>query len=137
MSERVSDTPRTDAEKFEAAERAHETWKPQFVVPLEFTRQLEREISALREQMKAEPVADVDGPDTLRISKSGFSLRVGWGDEKRIVAVAPGSPETYYRGDQKVTEQWMADAERLCAGWNARPPAAQDDELGKIADVFG
>lgn len=81
-------------------------------------------------ELEREPVAsDSDGNDCLRISKSGYSLRVGWGDDKRIVAVAPGSQEQFYRADQQVTEQWLEDAERLCDGWNRAAPVTKADTV--------
>lgn len=62
----------------------------------------------------SEPVA-ISDEETLRISKSGYSVKVGWTD-KRIVACAPNN---------QCTPQWLEDAQRLCDGWNnAHPPAS-------------
>lgn len=55
--------------------------------------------------------------DVLRLSKSGHSLRIGWGDEKRIVATCPGA-STAQIPDPQVFQQWLEDADRLVAGWN-------------------
>ena len=64
---------------------------------------------------QGEPVAKksrdqlfLEEQDTLRISKSGFSVKVGWQD-RRIVATAPNNI---------CNQQWLDDAERLCNGWN-------------------
>jgi hypothetical protein len=54
-----------------------------------------------------------DSEDYLRISKSGYSVKVGWNNEKRIIAKCP-----YEIGDMAQFRQWMIDAERLCDGWN-------------------
>lgn len=61
-----------------------------------------------------------DGPHALRLSKSGYSLKVGWGDEKRIVA---SSPRLLHEMPPAAQQQWLDDAERLCNGWNAQPVA--------------
>ena len=72
---------------------------------------------------KAEALAaaiPLDAEDLLRISKSGCSVKVGWSDEKRIVAKCPCEI-----GDAEGFKQWMIDAERLCDGWNRRAAAPQ------------
>lgn len=68
----------------------------------------------------------MDGPNWLRLSKSGYSLRVGWGDEKRIVATCPGTSQTQH-ADPEIFQQWMLDAERLCNGWNRDNSASATD----------
>lgn len=64
--------------------------------------------------------AENDDEQTLRISKSGYSIKVGW-TEKRIVANAPLK-------DGMFTEQWMEDAERLCDGWNRQVDLQADND---------
>ncbi len=53
----------------------------------------------------------IDDPREWRVSRSGYSIKTGWGDDKRIVASYhnPNSPF-----DQKRFEQWLEDAERIC-----------------------
>lgn len=63
----------------------------------------------------AEGGRGIDGPDYLRLSKSGYTLRVGWGDEKRIVAA---SPRQLHEMSAEAQRQWLEDADRLCDGWN-------------------
>jgi hypothetical protein len=86
------------------------------------------------------PVA-LDSEDYLRISKSGYSVKVGWNNEKRIIAKCP-----YEVGDMKGFGQWMLDAERLCDGWNRQSPSFHQaaasmkqkclDELADIKQAF-
>lgn len=75
-----------------------------------------QKIDAALSEQSGEP--DIGGPDFLRISKSGYSLRVGWGDDKRIVARSPEHDTTL--------QQWLIDAERLCDGWNRVHPPSGD-----------
>jgi hypothetical protein len=82
--------------------------------------------SALRKSVKvieaSEPVANFDSEDTLRISKSGYSLKLGWTD-KRIVAEAPKN---------ECTPQWLYDAQRLCDGWNRTKQAQASEPVGGV-----
>lgn len=52
-----------------------------------------------------------DREDTLRISKSGCSIKLGW-KEQHIVASVP------HNDPKNCTDQWIEDAQRLCDGWN-------------------
>jgi hypothetical protein len=58
---------------------------------------------------------EIKDPAEWRISASGYSIKTGWGDEKRIVALAPvdthGNAERY--------QQWLEDAEHICDMHNA------------------
>lgn len=51
-----------------------------------------------------------------RISKSGFSIKTGWGDNKRIIAAYPGLPTAK---DTDRFQQWLDDAEMICDLYNA------------------
>jgi hypothetical protein len=85
---------------------------------------IDEAIAKLRDQRQqgAEPVASPDGEDYLRLSKSGYTLRVGWGDSMRFVAA---SPKPLHELSSEQQKQWLDDAERLCDGWNrATPPQA-------------
>lgn len=81
------------------------------------------ELELLRAQRSnAEPVASTDGEDYLRLSKSGYTLRVGWGDNMRFVAA---SPKPLHELSSEQQKQWLDDASRLCDGWNrVAPPDA-------------
>jgi hypothetical protein len=83
-------------------------------------------IAQLRAQRQqgSEPVASPDGEDYLRLSKSGYTLRVGWGDSMRFVAA---SPKPLHELSSEQQKQWLDDAQRLCDGWNrATPPQANN-----------
>ena len=73
--------------------------------------------------------------DYLRISKSGYSVKVGWGDDKRIVAASPKPLHELPSAQQR---QWLDDAARLCDGWNRttpQAPSAQVPEGWKLVPV--
>ena len=59
---------------------------------------------------------EIDDPRKYRVSMSGFSIKTGWGDEKRIVAKYPGTPRPL---DAKAYQQWLEDAEAICERHNA------------------
>lgn len=59
---------------------------------------------------------EIDDPRKYRISMSGYSIKTGWGDEKRIVAKYPGKSNPL---DEKAFQQWLNDAERICELYNA------------------
>jgi len=59
---------------------------------------------------------EIDDPRKYRISMSGYSIKTGWGDEKRIVASYPGKTNPL---DQDAYQQWIIDAERICELHNA------------------
>lgn len=59
---------------------------------------------------------EIDDPRKYRVSMSGFSIKTGWGDEKKIVAKYPGAVNPL---DQQAYEEWLEDAERICAQHNA------------------
>lgn len=58
---------------------------------------------------------EIDDPRKYRVSMSGFSIKTGWGVEKRIVALYPGK---LHPVDVKVFQQWLDDAERICELYN-------------------
>lgn len=80
------------------------------------------ELQRQRER-QAVPSATItsDSDEFLRLSKSGYTLRVGWGDKMRIVAASP-KPLHELPSDQQ--KQWIEDAFKLCDAWNAMPIAA-------------
>lgn len=59
----------------------------------------------------------IDDPRKFRISKSGYSIKTGWGDETRIVASYHNPFETPM--DAKRFNQWLDDAQTMCDAYNA------------------
>lgn len=59
---------------------------------------------------------EIDDPRKYRISMSGYSIKTGWSDEKRIVAKYPGTVTPL---DVKAFQQWLDDAKRICELYNA------------------
>lgn len=49
-----------------------------------------------------------------RISKSGFSIKTGWAEDKRIIAKYAGLPS-----DREAFAQWLENAEEICNLHNA------------------
>lgn len=45
-----------------------------------------------------------------RVSRSGFSIRTGWGDEKNIIAQAPNGTV----GNAEKYTVWLENAELIC-----------------------
>lgn len=58
----------------------------------------------------------IDDPRKWRISKSGFSIKTGWADEKKIIAKYPGAVAPL---DGNQFQEWMGNAERICDLHNA------------------
>lgn len=56
---------------------------------------------------------EIDDPRKWRISMSGYSIKTGWGDEKRIVAKCPVADAT------NSFRQWLEDAQVICDAHNA------------------
>ena len=54
----------------------------------------------------------------IRLSKSGFSIKSGWGEGKRIIAKCPHSYEEIQK-NPKLFEQWINDAEKLVSAYNS------------------
>lgn len=61
----------------------------------------------------------IDDERKWRISKSGFSIKTGWSDDKRIIALYPGGTGPM---DRNKFNQWLEDAERICELHNASLP---------------
>lgn len=80
--------------------------------------------------LEASPTPNVDAEDTLRISKSGYSVKVGW-QEKRIIAKCP-----YELNDMKGFQQWLEDAQRLCDGWNNTHPASPTPNVEPVKPEY-
>lgn len=53
----------------------------------------------------------IDNPRKWRLSKSGFSIKTGWSDEKKIIAAYPGTINPL-NGIQ--FQEWMDNAEHIC-----------------------
>lgn len=58
----------------------------------------------------------IDDPRKWRLSKSGFSIKTGWADEKKMIAKYPGALAPL---DAKQFREWMANVERICELHNA------------------
>jgi len=52
-----------------------------------------------------------------RVSKSGYTIRTGLGDNKRIIAAYPFNTQIL---DGKLFEQWLEDADLICDLHNKR-----------------
>lgn len=59
---------------------------------------------------------EIDDPRKYRISMSGFSIRTGWGDEKKIVAKYSGQMHPL---DKDAYLRWLDEAEKICEQHNA------------------
>jgi hypothetical protein len=59
---------------------------------------------------------EIDDPRKYRVSMSGFSIKTGWGDEKRIVAKYPGQATPL---DADAYQKCLDDAEKICEQHNA------------------
>jgi hypothetical protein len=59
---------------------------------------------------------EIDDPSKWRVSMSGFSIKTGWGDEKKIIAVYPGKAQPL---DAEKYEEWLDNAEHICQLHNA------------------
>ena len=58
---------------------------------------------------------EIDDPRKYRVSMSGFSIKTGWGDEKKIVAKYPGQAIPL---DETAYMKWLEDAKRICEAHN-------------------
>jgi len=61
----------------------------------------------------------IDDERHWRISKSGFSIKTGWSDDKRVIAKYPGLTHPL---DPKMFTEWMDNAEKICELYNASLP---------------
>lgn len=59
-----------------------------------------------------------DDPKRWRISKSGFEIKAGWGDDKKVIAKYPGCAQPL---DAKTFQEWLDNAARICDLHNATP----------------
>jgi hypothetical protein len=50
---------------------------------------------------------------------SGFSIKTGWGDQQRTVAMFPGMIRPI---DETMYQQWLNDAEAICERHNSALP---------------
>lgn len=58
---------------------------------------------------------EIADPRAYRLSTSGFSIRTGWGDEKKIVAKYPG---TLCPIDLVEYQEWINNAAQICNAHN-------------------
>ena len=56
-----------------------------------------------------------DYPQNWRISRSGFSIRTGWGDSKEMIAIYPYKAHPL---DGDKFNEWLANAEQICKHHN-------------------
>jgi len=61
----------------------------------------------------------IDDPRKWRLSKSGFSIKTGWADEKKIIAKYPGVLSPL---DNQQFQEWFDNAEHICELHNAALP---------------
>jgi hypothetical protein len=61
----------------------------------------------------------IDDLRKWRLSKSGFSIKTGWADDKKVIAKYPG---TIAPLDSNQFQEWMENAERICELYNAALP---------------
>lgn len=70
---------------------------------------------------------EISDPRKWRISKSGFSIKTGWADEKKYIAKYPGQVQPL---DTEAFKEWMINAQHICdmhnEQFNKEPPADQD-----------
>jgi len=61
----------------------------------------------------------IDDPRKWRLSMSGFSIKTGWSDSKKIIAKYPGARSPL---DNPAFEEWVENAEKICELYNAALP---------------
>jgi hypothetical protein len=59
---------------------------------------------------------EILNPNEWRISKSGFSIRTGWADEKKIIAKYPGALSPI---DNAEFQTWLDNAQTICDAHNS------------------
>ena len=65
----------------------------------------------------------IDDPRKFRLSRSGYSIKTGWGDETRIVAHYHNPYESPM--DRERFQRWLDDAQAMCDAYNARLPVTE------------
>ena len=60
---------------------------------------------------------EISNCDHWRVSMSGFSIKTGCGDEKRIIAKYPYKASPV---DTEKYQQWLNDAEKICEDHNGK-----------------
>jgi hypothetical protein len=89
-----------------------------------------------RQEIEAlDKLAEKATPGELRLSMSGYSIRAGWGDEKKILATAPRAALTADANGANLNE-WINNAEFWCALVNAWPQL-RDLALSALDGVVG
>lgn len=61
----------------------------------------------------------IDDERKWRVSKSGFEIRTGWSDDKRVIAKYAGIPSGPDFNVKQFTE-WLENAEMICDLYNAQ-----------------
>lgn len=59
---------------------------------------------------------EISDPRKWRISRSGFSIRTGWGDADTTIA---DYPATVFPLDPPTYECWLEQAQKICDAHNA------------------
>ena len=59
---------------------------------------------------------EIDDPRKWRVSMSGYSIKGGWGNEKKIIAKYPGAVAPH---DAVEYDTWIANAQHICELHNA------------------
>jgi len=67
------------------------------------------------EEQARDAEIDPQGNEAWRVSKSGYSIKQGWGDACFIVAKFPGDPLTPPREE---FNRWLDNAEAICKAHN-------------------
>lgn len=62
----------------------------------------------------------IDDPRKWRLSRSGYAIVTGWGDERKVIAQAPGGLQL--ESVAQKLDEWAANAERICELYNATLP---------------
>lgn len=68
---------------------------------------------------------EIIDPRRWRISKSGFSIKTGWADEKKYIAKYPGSVSPL---DHGAFQEWLDNAQEICDNHNAMIAAAEGEK---------
>lgn len=75
---------------------------------------------------------EIHDPRAWRISKSGFTIRTGWGDEKTMIAAYPGAASPI---DGPRFNKWLDDAQRICDLHNATLATPAPVSAGRVDEA--
>lgn len=96
---------------------------------------LESELKSLS-QPQGEARAAEESEEAWRVSKSGFSIKQGWGDDCRIVTKYAGDPVNI---DGQKFNKWLNDAQAICDAYNAaltRPTQEAGDAVNSARYLY-